>query len=263
MRSGLLLVLFLLSIYLPCKAQVPVSVDSIQQGDTIIIIEAPVIIKKSIYRPPVQRVLPVRPWHVALNVAPFYDMIRYTSCNCYQGYFDLYKKSNKSSLGYSLQGSLGYLKKRIYVGLGVGYTIHRTVFERSQIDPAAGAKVHNTFSYFNVFLQGGYKIGKGKLSLIPTLGVYLNQSVSLKGQSFHNATDTTYALNNLKETIFPRKYSWSASVSVKILYQVSEQIHLTAEPFYMLDLASSLRRPSLFYQQKSSIGLRLGVQYKL
>lgn len=246
----------------PCKAQVPE--DSVKQGsDTIIIYEAPVIIKKSIYREPVTRIIPPNPWYIALNGAAFYDLIRYTSCDCYQDYFDLYKKSTKSSIGYSLQGSVAYLKKRIYAGIGIGYTIHQNSFERSMVEPAAGSKVFNKFNYFNIFLQGGYKIGAGKLSAIPTLSVYLNQAISSSGQSFHTITDTTYALNSVRETIFLRKYSWSASVSVKILYRVSKSLQLMAEPFYMQDLASSLRRPSLFYQQKSSIGLRIGVLYNL
>ncbi len=232
-------------------------------ADTIVIYNEPVIIRKSIYIPPPKAERKDKKIFLQAGMAAFYNIPKYSSCDCYANYFDLYKKSTKSSLSYDFQGSITYLFKRLYTDLGVGYTMHRTSFQHNIVDSADNRTSHNSYNYLNVFANVGYRIRKNKFSFIPTTGIYFNNMISIKGESIQMLPDSTFKISDIGEAIYLRKNIFSVSGSIKILYQLSYRLHILAEPFYRYEISSATEIPGLFYEQKNSMGLRVGLLYGL
>ena len=238
--------------------------DSVRQGvDTIIIYSEPVIIKQPVYRNIPPAIPKPRKLFAELSVLPMYSFMHYSSCDCYGNYLERYKKSTHSSISYAAQGNISYLKKHIYTSFGLGYVDYRYSFNHSVIDQGDKNKTSINFRYLTIDLQGGYRVEKKKWSYIFVGGLTLQNFLSANGKSFYNPTDSTYAINKVTQDIFLRQYSWSINTGVKLLYKLPSRMYLIVEPFYMFDLASVTRKPSFFYVQKNTLGLRIGWWYEL
>jgi len=252
MRITFLLVFFWAIINSYGQDTIP-SNQTIRKIDTIIIYKDPVVITKSI----VVEEVPIAKssiWIEGYGAINYY-FSHYSVCSNCTDYYNQVKNSTKVLPGVSTGLSLYYNKGNMLGIIGISYSHYREKFTYTN------ASHINSFNYLETMAGIGYLMKKNKFSCAATASFSLANMTSYQGQ--------TYSPDSANEVVSlgtARKYNSKVPGfmgSIKFMYNVSEKIKLSLEPYYRFDLNSIIYKKSQFTIQRNIFALKAGLLVSL
>jgi hypothetical protein len=223
----------------------------LESNDTVIILKTPVVVRKVLY---IEEEVKLSTFFVEVFASPFQNFNYYNVCENCKPYLVKLKETTKPTLGYSAGANLMYMNKHLYSSVGVAHTNVREIFNYPGL-----SKSINNFNYLDINLSGGYRMKSKRLSVIITGGGIMSQLLSLKGNTISEA-DTNSMVDIRSQNQF-RKTSYSFTLSLKLIYELSYKFSILAEPFYRGDITSITQRKELYAEQRNFLGTKLGVVY--
>ncbi len=225
--------------------------------DTVIIYKAPLRIKKTIFVEDTGRVKPTL-W-ISGYGALFSNFNYYSSCSCYQTYFNDFKKATTTKVG-NMEGlSLNYLHKRLYVEVSVFQTNYKESFKYYDSSSSTSYNTTNAYNYSSISIAPGYLLLKRKVSVIVSAGYVLNHLNSYKGLTLSLADNKVTDINSERKFL---KYTSGGIVSFKFLYNIYGRLDAIADLFYMADLHSVTPVSQPFILQRNTAGVKLGLGFR-
>lgn len=241
---------------------IPLPVKSEDDVDTVFIDKAPLVIRETVYvnKKENKNEEQLTGSYLELYFSSLYNFYNYYNiCPSCETYFTNLKNSITPALSYAIGSNYMYMKKHLYLAAGAEYTIIRDGFH-NQLN-SQNYSLTNKSNYGGIILSAGYKLQKGKLAIIPQVGLSAAYHLSSSGKTISELNDTTVVDINSQKRFSNSSYNIVAGF--KVLYRASDRIYFSTEPFYTANLKNVISWNENYTEQRNFLGLRIGLVYKL
>ncbi len=255
--------LFVLSFHTILAQITPTPVKSEEEDiDTVFIDKDPLVIRETVYvnKKEKKNEVQLSGSYLELYFSALYNYYSYYNvCPSCETYFANLNNSVSPALSYSIGTNYMYMKKHLYLSAGAEYLTIGENF-KNQLD-GQNYSLTNRYNYANVTATVGYKLQKGRFTIIPEAGLSVGYHLSSSGKTISEADDTTVVDVNSKKRFMD--FTYNVVAGIKLLYKATDRIYFSTEPIYTANLRNVISWRENYTEQRNFLGLRIGLVYKL
>lgn len=229
--------------------------------DTVVVHKEPVIIVKRVIINSDAKSKPYHQW-IDFTVGPVSHTNLFYQKQTYQipPYMTALEYSTEELTGYAFGVSYNYTIKNIYFNLDVSLCNYRERFTDYSITTSFFPEEYiNTYTYLDPSLRIGYDFKVDRFSFIPYAGMIAGTLLSMKGKTLNDKEEVV----DVKDSPIYKSNAFAFVSGLKIMFNLSDSFIVLGDAYYREDIASITRDYVPFTFRRKTLGLKLGIAYRI
>jgi hypothetical protein len=226
--------------------------QQIPKTDTVYIYKDPLILRKTvIYN---QQTNTDRKWMADFFINMSYGFNKTSYCSCDSTFNMIYKNGFTNRVSYGIGTNLSRQYNRFLL---TGSIQVLSVRDRLSYNSTTS---NNSYTYLNTGLLAGYKLGKGKLQVIPAGGIVLSTLVAGSAKTV-SATDLSW------QQVYVSHYFYTNTIDItgrlKLLYPFDTNKLFFIEGYILHDMQNITKSDAPIGLKRTLTGINAGLSFLL